>query len=128
MGSRRLSSLKGLERFEQAIIADGLPAMRRTLRSKRQGKLLMDEIHKEIFELGPPTPPRKPTGCTRYIQWLLQHSSEISRALDTMRDIEFYIGKFPYRKTRIAKHRHSSSTRRPSCKSCTSCSRGCCSF
>ena len=27
-------------------------------------------------------------------------------ALDTMRDIEFYPGRFPSRKTQIAKHRH----------------------
>jgi hypothetical protein len=106
MGARRLSSFKGLEKFQQAVVADGLPAMRRTLRSKKQGKLLIDEIHKEIFELGPPTPPFKPTGRSRYLQWLMHHSSEISRALETMRDIEFYIGKFPYRKTRIAEHRH----------------------
>jgi len=58
---------------------------------------------REIFELGRPTPP---TGRTRYRQWLAHHSSEIARSLDTMRDVEFYIGKFPYRKTKIAKHRH----------------------
>jgi hypothetical protein len=106
MGARRLLSLNGLEKFQQVVVADGMPAMRRMLRSKRQGKLLIDEIHKEIFELGPPTPPWKPTGRSRYLQWLMHHASEISTALDTMRDIEFYIGKFPYRKTRIVKHRH----------------------
>lgn len=36
----------------------------------------------------------------------MHHCSEINRTLDTMRDIEFYIGRFPYRKTSIAKHRH----------------------
>lgn len=105
MAARKLS-LKGLEKFESALVAEGMPGMIRTLRSKKKGKLLMDEIHKEIFELGPPTPPGKPTPRSRYRQWLLHHSSEIRGALDTMRDIEFYIGRFPYRKTRIAKHRH----------------------
>lgn len=79
--------------------------MTRLLKSKK-AKLLMHEMHKEIFELGPPTPLNKPTGRTRYHQWLMHHGSEISRSLDTMRDIEFYIGKFPYRKTQVAKHRH----------------------
>jgi hypothetical protein len=105
MAARNLSSLKGLEKFQMAVVEDGMPAMERLLRSKK-ARLLMDEIHKEIFELGPPTPPNKPTGRSRYQQWLMHHASEISRSLDTMRDIEFYIGKFPYRKTQIAKHRH----------------------
>lgn len=105
MAGQKLSSLKGLEKFQMAVVADGMPAMKRLLRSKK-AKLLTHEIHKEIFELGPPTPLNKPTGRTRYYQWLMHHASEISRSLDTMRDIEFYIGKFPYRKTQIAKHRH----------------------
>lgn len=79
--------------------------MKRLLRSKK-AKLLINEIHKDIFELGPPTPFEKPTGRTRYHQWLIHHVSEISTSLDTMRDIKFYIGKFPYRRTQIAKHRH----------------------
>jgi len=37
---------------------------------------------------------------------LLHYASEIQTTLDTIKDIEFYLGKFPYRKTRIAKHRH----------------------
>jgi hypothetical protein len=106
MSARKLASLKGLEKFRHAVMVNGLPAMKRLLRSKKQAKLLMDEIHKEIFELGPPIAPHRPTGRTKYQQWLLHHASEISRSLDTMRDIEFYMGKFPYRKTQIAKHRH----------------------
>jgi hypothetical protein len=47
--------LEGLEKFQMAVVADGMPAMKRLLRSKK-AKLLMHEIHKEIFELGPPTP------------------------------------------------------------------------
>jgi hypothetical protein len=90
MAAPKLSSLKGLEKFQMAIVEDGMPAMKRLLRSKR-AKLLMHEIHKEIFELGPPTPLNKPTGRTRYHQWLMHHASEISRSLDTMRDIEFFL-------------------------------------
>jgi hypothetical protein len=105
MAARKLSSLKGLEKFQWALAEDGMPAMKRYLRSKK-ANLLIHEIHKEIFELGPPTPPMKPTGRSRYHQWLMHYASEISRSLDTMRDIEFYAGKFPYRKTQIPKHRH----------------------
>ncbi len=105
MAAPKFSSFKGFEKFQMAVVADRMPAMERLLRSKK-AKLLMHEIHKEIFELGPPTPLNKPTGRTRHYQWLMHHASEISRSLNTMRDIEFYIGKFPYRKARIAKHRH----------------------
>jgi len=59
MARRRLSSLKGLEKFQAALLADGMPDMIRWLRSKKKAKLLMDEVHKEIFELGPPTPPAR---------------------------------------------------------------------
>ncbi len=97
---------KGLDKFQYALVASGRRDMMRWLRSKKKAKLLLDEIHKEIFELGPPTPPGKRTGRSRYIQWLAHHSSEIERALDTMKDIEFYIGRFPYRKMQITKHRH----------------------
>jgi len=105
MAAHKLSSLKGLQKFQMAIVNDGRPAMMRLLRSKK-AKLLMHEIHKDMFELGPPTPLNKPTGRSRYHQWLLHHVSEIDRSLETMREVEFYIGRFPYRKTQIAKHRH----------------------
>jgi hypothetical protein len=106
MARRKLSSLKGLEKSQAALLAAGMPDMIRWLRSKKKAKLLMDEVRKEIFELGPPTPPAKPTGRIRYSQWLHHHSSEIARALDTMKDVKFYIGRFPCRKTQISKHRH----------------------
>jgi len=97
---------KGLDKFQYALLSHGRRDMLRWLRSKKKARLLLDEIHKEMFELGPPTPRGKPTGRSRYMQWLTHHSSEIERALDTMKDIEFYIGRFPYRKTQITKHRH----------------------
>src|SRR2546428_11445891 len=97
---------KGLDKFQRALAADVGRDMLQWLRTENKAKLLLDEIHKEIFEFGPPTPPGKPTGRIRYHQWLSHHFLEISRAVDTMRDIEFYIGRFPYRKTAIAKHRH----------------------
>jgi hypothetical protein len=96
----------GFDKFRSALGDSLWPDMRRWLRSEKHAKLLLDEIHKEIFGLGPPTPPGKPTGRRRYIQWLTHHCSEIDNTLLTMEDIEFYIGRFPYRKTPITKHRH----------------------
>jgi hypothetical protein len=79
---------KGLDKFQYALVASGRGDMMRWLRSKKKAKLLLHEIHKEIFELGPPTPPGKPTGRSRYLQWVSHHTSEIERALDTMKDID----------------------------------------
>jgi hypothetical protein len=106
MVARKLSSLKGLERFLRAFIEEGVPDMTRWLQSKKKSRLLLDEVHKHIFDLGPPTPPGKGTWRTKYYQWLMHHSSEILTTLDTMKDIEFYVGRFPYSKAKIAKHRH----------------------
>lgn len=106
MVAKTLSPPEGTEKFQRAINAELGRSMKGWLKSKKRSKLLLDEIHKEIFELGPPNPPGKPTGRRRYIQKLTHHFTEILRALDTMRDIEFYAGRFPYRRAVIAKHRH----------------------
>ena len=37
---------------------------------------------------------------------LNHHFEEISTSFDTLNDIHFYLGRFPYRKNKIAKHRH----------------------
>ncbi len=106
MRKLNLSSLKGFDKFEAALANDGLPDMVRMLKSKKKAKLLMEEVRKHIFELGPPTPPGKRTGRKNYHQLLTYHLTEIQTTLDTMRDIEFYMGRFPYDEAKIAKHRH----------------------
>ncbi len=72
MGKLSLSSLKGFVKFEAALANDGLPDMIRMLKSKKKAKLLMEEVRKHIFELGPPKPPRKRTGRRnfRHTHWL----------------------------------------------------------
>jgi len=102
----KLSSLKGLDKFQAALMEDRLPELIGWLKSKRRAKLLMDEVYKHIFEKGPPTPPGKRTGRKNYYQLLMYHTSEIQTTLDTMRDIEFYMGRFPYSEVKVAKHRH----------------------
>jgi hypothetical protein len=106
MAAKKLSPPNGTEKFQRAINAELGRSMKGWLKSKKKSKLLFDEIHKEIFELGPPDPPGQPTGRGRYIQKLTHHFTEILRAIDTMKDIEFYVGRFPYSKAAVAKHRH----------------------
>jgi hypothetical protein len=104
--AKKTPPLKGFERFQRALVDAMKRDMDPWLKSKKHLKLILDEMHKEIFELGEPTPPRKPTGRSRYLQMVTHHFSEISTSFDTMNDIEFYVGRFPYRKTTIARHRH----------------------
>ncbi len=106
MRKLKLSSLKGLDKFQAALMNEALPAMVGWLKSKKKADLLMTEVHKHIFELGPPTPPEKRTGRSNYYQLLTYHLAEIQTTLDTMRDIEFYMGRFPYSEEKVAKHRH----------------------
>jgi hypothetical protein len=101
-----LSKLKGLDKFQAALMNDQLSNMVGWLKSKKKANLLMTEVHKRIFELGPPTPPARRTGRSNYHQLLTYHAADIQTTLDTMRDIEFYMGRFPYSEDKIAKHRH----------------------
>jgi hypothetical protein len=101
-----LSSLKGLEKFQTALANDLLRDMLGWLRSKTRAKLLIDEVHKHIFDLGPPTPPGRRTGRRNYHQLLTYHIADIQATLDTMKDVEFYMSRFPYSPAKVAKHRH----------------------
>jgi hypothetical protein len=95
-----------MDKFYSALANDELPKMMGWLTSNKKSKLLMEEVRKHIFELAPPTPPGKRTGRSNYHQLLTYHLAEIQTTLDTMRDIEFYMGRFPYSEAKIAKHRH----------------------
>jgi hypothetical protein len=102
----KLSSLRGLGKFHAALANDGLRDMVGWLKSKKKSKLLMEEVRKHIFDLGPPRPPVRRTGRKNYHQLLIYHLAEIQTTLDTMRDIEFYMGRFPYSEAKVARHRH----------------------
>ncbi len=106
MRKLKLNSFKGMEKFQAALMNDRLDGIASWLTSKKKSKLLMDEVHKHIFATGPPTPPRKRTGRSHFHQLLTYHLAEIQTTLDTMRDIEFYMGRFPYSEAKIARHRH----------------------
>lgn len=102
----KLCSLKGLDKFQVALANDVLPEMIDWMKSKEKSKLLTEEFGKHIFDLGLPTPPGKWTGRGNYHQLLTFHLAEIQTTLNTMRDIEFYMSRFPYSEAKIARHRH----------------------
>src|SRR5258708_12849000 len=92
----KLSSLKGLDKFQAALMNDGLPDMIRWLKSKKKAKLLMEEVHKHIFELGPPTPPGKRTGRRNYHQLLTYHLPAIPTTLTPIPPLDSYMRHFPH--------------------------------
>lgn len=100
------NSQTGLSKFQLALNSAELREIRVLFRSKKNKRLLAEEIYKDLFDLGPPTPPFKRTGRIVYRQKLNDQLLEILTALETMRDIEYYIGKFPYHTETISKHRH----------------------
>jgi hypothetical protein len=56
MARRKRSNLKGIEKFQGALVDVGMPDMMRSRRSKKRAKLLMNEVHKDAF----PTKTRSP--------------------------------------------------------------------
>jgi hypothetical protein len=98
--------LKGFDRFRSAVIAVVSKDFDSWSRSKKKLRLLNNEVNKHLFGTGDPTPPNKPTPKSRYFQMIMHHVSEISTSFDMMSDIEFYMGRFPYRGSKIPKNRH----------------------
>jgi hypothetical protein len=99
--------MKGFDKFQRAYLRVGVKDFQRWLESKENSKLLNEEIRKHLFDLGPPTPPRPPnthTGREAFFRKLSIGFNEIVTSRDALRDIEYYIGRFPYRTTRILKH------------------------
>jgi hypothetical protein len=97
---------KGLDRFQRTIITIQARLLKARFRDKKKARLLGKEIEKQIFNLGPPKPPHTPTPRERYFHSAFIHFTEIMRCVDTLGDIEFYLGRFPYSDGRIKRHRH----------------------
>jgi hypothetical protein len=101
--------LKGREKFQRAYMRVGAKDFERWLKSKENSDRLNEEIHKHLFDLGPATPPRgqgKRTGREEFFFKLSWAFREIVASADTLKDVQFYIGRFPYRKAPISRHRY----------------------
>jgi hypothetical protein len=96
----------GFNRFREAVMDAMLPIMRATMESTKERKLLEDKLHNHLFGIEDSTSPNKPTPVQQYCGMNLHHVSEISRSMATLRDIEFYIGRFPYQTTKVSKDGH----------------------
>lgn len=98
--------MKGFDKFENALMTAINRLLAPWVKTKKKRKLVKAEIRKHVFDTGPPTPPGKPTGRQEYLRKLFFGFREISVSLDMLKDIEFYIGRFPYRSMKITKERH----------------------
>lgn len=99
--------MKGFEKFLHAYLRISAKEFQSWVKSKENSQLPNEEIRKHLFDLGPPTPPRPPstdTGRQAFFRKLRIGLQEIDTSREALRDIEYYIGRFPYRTTRILKH------------------------
>jgi hypothetical protein len=101
------NSKKGYARFQVAL----LDAMKDDLLPKgmkgKEGKELGVAIHNHLFNLpGPKQVSTKRTDREIYLGRVFYGFAEISKSLETLEDIQFYIGRFPYHKTNITRGRY----------------------
>lgn len=85
----------------------GVKDLQRWWKSKKNRGCLKEEIHKHLFDLGPATPPRgrgHRTGREEFLFKLHWAFREIDTTVEALRNIEFYIGRFPYRNAPVTKH------------------------
>ena len=75
-------------------------------KDKEKADLFEKRFRKLLFDDGPEAPPLNITGRERYVQGLSLRCAEVALASETLKDIEFYIGRFPYKVSKISKHRH----------------------
>lgn len=102
----KLIPMKGFDRYTDALLTAVSADINELFKSRKKSRLLMQEIRKHIFELGEPTPVSKRTPRQTYLSKVFDSYTEITKSLDVLSDIEFYISRFPYRNTSIPKHRH----------------------
>jgi hypothetical protein len=102
------STQAGYDRFQEAIIRDIqtllLPQLEQDSASTEQA------LRNRLFDLpGPRTTDRKATPRELHTGKMFEGFQEVSKSLETLGDIEFYMGRFPFRggrRGRISRERY----------------------
>lgn len=98
---------KGLGKFQRALLdavqADLLPITR-----GKKRKLLGETIHNHVFDLPGPRqlPSENKSPRQEYLGKLFRGFLEISKCMETLEDIQFYIGRFPFQTTQVTRGRY----------------------
>jgi hypothetical protein len=97
--------MKGFEKFQYAMLEAATLIIRPLTES--QNKEAGEALWNHLFDLdGPRETPTKHTGRAIYFGRLFKAFLEITHSLETLEDIEFYVGRFPFQNTRISRDRY----------------------
>jgi hypothetical protein len=98
-----VTEASGYARFQRDVlktVADCVvPAFEADPRSRQA-------LHDHLFGKVQGTPQRTPTDRERFIGVVFQGFMEIDRSLETLQDIAYYMGRFPFKGTRITPERY----------------------
>jgi hypothetical protein len=102
----KILHMGGYKKFMEALTAVILQDLREVQKDEKKASVLNQRANKYLFGDGPEALELDVTARERYIGDLFSHFSEVSVASMTLKDIEFYIRRFPYDVSKISKHRH----------------------
>src|SRR5262245_18778086 len=97
--------MKGLAKFQQAMAKAAQEHFRPAMEAEREA--LGEVLRNEILNLdGPRYLNRRLTGRQIYFGKAFRGFFEISKSLQTLDDIAFYIGRFPFQNTRMSREKY----------------------
>ena len=98
--------VKDVSGFTKSLDAAMKAQMAPVFTSKEKRRLVAQMISNILFDDYPEPSIDKPSPQHRYLSKMWFGNQEILTSLDILGDIEFYVSRFPYKRTSIPKHRH----------------------
>jgi hypothetical protein len=97
--------MKGFEKFQYAMLEAATLIIKplTEAKNKEAGQALWNHLFDPD---GPRETSAKPTGRALYFGKVFKAFLEITHSLETLEDIEFYVGRFPFQNTRISRDRY----------------------
>lgn len=97
--------MKGFERFQRAMIEAAQQHFKPAMEAHREE--LAETMKNELFDLEGPRQLNRQLGSRdQFFGKAFRGFVEISKSLEMLDDIAFYIGRFPFRGTRISRERY----------------------
>jgi RNase P/RNase MRP subunit POP5 len=97
--------MKGFDRFQNAMIEAAQRHLKPAMEEHREA--LAETIKNDLFDLdGPRQLDRQLSARDQFFGKAFRGFLEISKSLETLEDIAFYIGRFPFHRTRITRERY----------------------
>jgi hypothetical protein len=97
--------MKGFDKFQYAMLEAATLIIKPLTEAKN--KEAGEALWNHLFDLdGPREASTRPTGRSIYFGKVFKAFLEITYSLETLEDIEFYVGRFPFQNTRISRDRY----------------------